>query len=200
MLSRSRFEEEVRRAELTFEHQLVYDPATQALVPLQPYPADIDVSSLVCLIDSGFAASRTDIGCLATGSALFSNVRIAYLNLRRNNHKYVLSQYVVAGICWSAHPSGAGERTCDRAHQPAHTRTNHQNLFGFVKQEFFTSVSFSFVIPIIAISSSLSVDLSGLSDETARKVWFEWMEVRQTLGAHASAALRDLKVRQGVPP
>ncbi len=40
------YEVEFRKAEHTFLYQVVFDPRTQAQVPLTPLPADVDLSDL----------------------------------------------------------------------------------------------------------------------------------------------------------
>jgi len=40
------YPEYFRRADLTFQHQRVYDPVSKTVVPLQPFPAQIDGDSL----------------------------------------------------------------------------------------------------------------------------------------------------------
>jgi len=66
------------QAEQTFLYQLVYDPANRKLVPLNPYPEDIDVSSLP------FAGSYLDENVafqLALGNLDVANLeRLAYYN------------------------------------------------------------------------------------------------------------------------
>lgn len=40
------YPEHFRRADLTFQHQCVYDPNTQRLIPLNPFPPHVEVAAL----------------------------------------------------------------------------------------------------------------------------------------------------------